>query len=98
MNRLLPVMTLVGCLVTAPWIAAAEPAATQTTTPTKAQVEALLTKAQDWLLAQQQPDGAFLPGKQFVVGVTAMSVEVLARPPLAIGKDCLLYTSDAADE
>jgi len=87
MNRLLPVMTLVGCLVTAPWIAAAEPAATQTTTPTKAQVEALLTKAQDWLLAQQQPDGAFLPGKQFVVGVTAMSVEVLARPPLAIGKD-----------
>ncbi len=83
MNRLLPILTLAGCLVTAPWLAAAEPAAP----PTKAQVEALLTKAQDWLLAQQQPDGAFLPGKQFVVGVTAMSVEVLAKPPLALGKD-----------
>ncbi len=83
MNRLLPMLTLVGCLVTAPWLAAAEPA----TPPTKAQVEALLAKAQDWLLAQQQPDGAFLPGKQFVVGVTAMSVEVLAKPPLAISKD-----------
>ena len=83
MNRLLPVMTLVGCLVSAPWLAAADPA----TPPTKAQVEALLSKAQDWLLAQQQPDGAFLPGKQFVVGVTAMSVQVLATPPLAIGKD-----------
>lgn len=83
MNRLLPLMTLVGCLVSAPWLAAAEPA----TPPTKAQVEALLSKAQDWLLAQQQPDGAFLPGKQFVVGVTAMSVEALAKPPLAISKD-----------
>ena len=83
MNRLLPVLTLVGCLVTSPWLAAAEPAAP----PTKAQVEALLTKAQDWLLAQQQPDGAFMPGKQFVVGVTAMSVEVLAKPPLALTKD-----------
>ncbi|HEX3133063.1 MAG TPA: prenyltransferase/squalene oxidase repeat-containing protein [Planctomycetota bacterium] len=83
MNRLLPVMSLVGCLVSAPWLAAAEP----TAPPTKAQVEALLTKAQDWLLAQQQPDGAFLPGKQFVIGVTAMSVEVLAKPPLAITKD-----------
>jgi squalene-hopene/tetraprenyl-beta-curcumene cyclase len=83
MKRLFSTLTLVGCLVTAPWVSAAEPA----TPPTKAQVEALLTKAQDWLLAQQQPDGAFLPGKQFVVGVTAMSVEALAKPPLAITKD-----------
>lgn len=59
---------------------AAEPA----TPPTKADVEALLGKAQDWLLAQQQGDGAFLPGNKFVVGVTAMAVEVLATRPMAL--------------
>src|SRR5687768_16448251 len=45
-TRFLPSLTLVGCLGGAPWTAAAEPAIP----PTKAQVEALLTKAQDWLL------------------------------------------------
>lgn len=83
MHRFLSTLTLVGCLTAATFA----PAADTPTVPDKAAVEALLTKAQDWLLAQQQPDGAFLPGKQFVVGVTAMSVEALAKPPLAIGKD-----------
>jgi squalene-hopene/tetraprenyl-beta-curcumene cyclase len=82
MRAFLPVMSLASCLVAATLAPAAESPAP----PTKAQVEALLAKAQDWLLAQQQPDGAFLPGKQFVVGVTAMSVEALARPPLGLGK------------
>jgi squalene-hopene/tetraprenyl-beta-curcumene cyclase len=59
---------------------AADPAAP----PAKAEVEALIAKAQDWLLSQQQPDGAFLPGKQFVVGITAMSVEALATKPLGL--------------
>lgn len=59
---------------------AADPAAP----PSKAEVEALLGKAQDWLLSQQQPDGAFMPGNKFVIGITAMSVEALATRPLAL--------------
>jgi squalene-hopene/tetraprenyl-beta-curcumene cyclase len=57
------------------------------TPPTKAEVEVLLDLAQTWLFAQQQPDGAFMPGKQFVVGVTAMSVDVLAKEPRGIKGD-----------
>ena len=86
MVRFLPtfsVLSLVGCLA----VATVMPAAEAAQVPTKAEVEALLAKAQNWLLAQQQPDGAFLPGKQFVIGVTAMSVEALAKPPLAMTKD-----------
>lgn len=86
MVRFLPtfsVLSLVGFLA----VATVMPAAEAAKVPTKAEVEALLTKAQNWLLAQQQPDGAFLPGKQFVIGVTAMSVEALAKPPLAMTKD-----------
>ncbi len=80
MFRLLPTLAVLTCLAIQPAVFAAEPA----TPPTKAEVEALLMKAQEWLLAQQQPDGAFLPGKQFVVGVTAMSVDVLAKSPVGI--------------
>jgi hypothetical protein len=83
MPRLLPVLTLAGCLLAAPFARGAEP----TAPPTKAEVEALIAKAQDYLLAQQQPDGAFVEGKQFVVGITAMSVEALAKPPLALPGD-----------
>ena len=83
MVRFLSTLSLVGCLA----VATVMPAADAAKVPTKAEVEALLTKAQNWLLAQQQPDGAFLPGKQFVIGVTAMSVEALAKPPLAMTKD-----------
>jgi squalene-hopene/tetraprenyl-beta-curcumene cyclase len=80
MHRLLPTLALLSCLAVQPAAHTAESA----TVPTKAQVEALLSKAQNWLLAQQQPDGAFLPGKQFVVGVTAMSVDALAKEPFGI--------------
>ena len=83
MVRFLSFLSLVGCLA----VATVMPAAEAAKVPSKAEVEALLTKAQNWLLAQQQPDGAFLPGKQFVIGITAMSVEALAKPPLAMTKD-----------
>jgi squalene-hopene/tetraprenyl-beta-curcumene cyclase len=84
MLRLLPplaaTLAVLTCLAIQPGLIAAEP----NTPPTKAEVEALLNQAQDWLLAQQQPDGAFLPGSQFVVGVTAMSVDALAKPPVSV--------------
>ena len=83
MVRFLSTLSLVGCLA----VATVMPAADAAKVPTKAEVEALLAKAQNWFLTQQQPDGAFLPGKQFVIGITAMGVEALAKPPLAMTKD-----------
>jgi hypothetical protein len=72
-----------ACLAHAPLVHAAD----VTPAPAKAEVEALLDQAQAWLFTQQQPDGAFMPGKQFVVGVTAMSVDALAKEPLGIKND-----------
>ena len=53
--------------------------------PTKAEVEALLAKAQDWLVAQQQPTGSFLaPDARLALGITALATDVLlAKPGLA---------------
>jgi len=64
-------------------LTAAEPAV-----PTKADVEAMITKAQTFILAQQQPNGAFSPGEKFILGITAMATDSLAKPPVALdGKD-----------
>jgi squalene-hopene/tetraprenyl-beta-curcumene cyclase len=52
--------------------------------PTKAEVEALANQAQDWLLAQQQPNGSFMPGHDFAVGLTGLVVTTLASPPNAL--------------
>ncbi len=79
--RALAIATLCLAIVAAP--AATAP----TVLPDKAKVEALIGQGQTWLLAQQQADGAFLPGNQFAVGITAMAVEILSRPPAAIGAD-----------
>ena len=50
--------------------------------PTKAEVEALLAKAQDWLLAQQQAGGGFLPAEaRLNLGITALSAGVLLQKP-----------------
>ena len=59
----------------------------ETTPPAKAEVNALLTQAQAWMLSQQQADGAFVPGKTFTLGITAMSALALASPPHALPKD-----------
>src|SRR4051812_10396902 len=77
------IVTTVLCLA-----CAVAPAATvRTAAPDRAAVEALIGQGQEWLLAQQQANGAFLPGNRFAVGITAMAVEVLSRPPAAIAKD-----------
>ena len=59
----------------------------ETTPPVKAEVDALLTQAQAWLLSQQQADGAFVPGKTFTLGITAMATMALASPPHALPKN-----------
>lgn len=59
----------------------------ETTPPAKAEVDALHHQAQAWILSQQQPDGAFVPGKTFTLGITAMSALALASPPHALPKD-----------
>jgi squalene-hopene/tetraprenyl-beta-curcumene cyclase len=53
----------------------------------KPQVEALIGRSQAWLLAQQQDNGAFVAGAKFSIGITAMAVDCLATPPLALAKD-----------
>ena len=55
--------------------------------PTPAAVEQTIASAQRWLLAQQQDNGAFLPGAQFTLGITALTVHALASPPLALPAD-----------
>lgn len=55
--------------------------------PSKAEVEALITAGQQYLLSQAQPDGALAPGRKFTLGVTALAAETLALPPLAIPAD-----------
>ncbi len=68
---------LLSLLVTALFSGEARP-------PERTQVEALLGEAQAWILSQQQPDGALIPGKTFTLGVTAMSALALASPPHAL--------------
>jgi squalene-hopene/tetraprenyl-beta-curcumene cyclase len=56
--------------------------------PTTTAVGALIDGGQAWLLTQQQPNGAFLPGTQFTLGITALAVHALCSPPHALpGRD-----------
>lgn len=57
--------------------------ATAADLPAKAEVEALITQASNFVLAQSQPNGAFVPGERFVVGVTGLAAEALASQPMA---------------
>jgi len=70
--------------------------------PDKAKVEALIDKAETWLLSKQQPNGAFMPGNQFVLGITAMAAESLALPPKAgdeaVTKALALLKSNQQDD
>ncbi len=68
------------------WLPAADAPATKPEA-LKPEVEALIDQAQTWLLAQQQPDGAFMPGDKFTLGITALSVDALCTGPKAIPGD-----------
>lgn len=64
--------------------AAALCAADTTPLPSKAAVEALIGAGQRYLLSQAQPNGALVPGRKFILGVTALAAETVALPPLAV--------------
>jgi squalene-hopene/tetraprenyl-beta-curcumene cyclase len=53
----------------------------------KKDVEASIDRTQRWLLAQQQPNGAFIAGDQFALGVTELITNALARDPKKIAGD-----------
>lgn len=55
--------------------------------PAKAEVDALIDQGQAWLLTQQQPDGALVPGKTFTLGITAMGALALAVQPKGLAAD-----------
>jgi squalene-hopene/tetraprenyl-beta-curcumene cyclase len=69
--RLTACVLFCACLGVLP---AAEP-------PTRAEVEALIAQVQAWSLGEQQPDGAFLPGTTFTLGVTALTAQALVQEP-----------------
>ncbi|MCS6970756.1 MAG: terpene cyclase/mutase family protein [Planctomycetota bacterium] len=52
--------------------------------PAAAEVDALIDKAQNYLLAQQQANGAFATGDRFVLGITALAAEAVASQPRGI--------------
>jgi len=55
-------------------VAAAEP-------PAKAEVEAMIGRAEAYLLAQQQPDGGFTEGARYALGITQLAAIGLTMPP-----------------
>ncbi len=52
--------------------------------PSKADVEVLIDQAQEWLLSKHKDTGAFVPSKEFALGITELAVEALATQPKAI--------------
>ena len=68
--------TLVATLVATASISAADPVP-----PTAAEVDALIDKAQKYILAQAQPSGAFSPLPKFVLGVSGIAAEALVAQP-----------------
>ncbi len=60
------------------------PAAFTADAPSKADLEALITQGQTFLLAQQQQSGAFAPGDKFVLGISQLALQTLATAPVAL--------------
>ena len=52
--------------------------------PTTAEVDALIAQGQEWLVGQAQPNGAFVPGKKFVLGISQLATEALASKPAGL--------------
>ena len=49
--------------------------------PAKAEVAAMIGKAEAYILAQQQPDGGFTEGARFALGITQLAAIGLTMPP-----------------
>jgi squalene-hopene/tetraprenyl-beta-curcumene cyclase len=54
------------------------------TPPAAADVDALIDQAQNYLLSQSLPNGAFVPGNKFVLGISGLAAEALVSQPKAI--------------
>ncbi len=65
-------------------LATASLSAADSTPPTAVEVDALIDQAQAYLLSQAQPNGTFMQGQKFVLGVSALAAESLAAAPKAI--------------
>lgn len=65
-------------------VAATVHAADPVPPPSAAEVDALIDKAQNYLLAQAQPNGAFVPGQKFILGISGLAAEALASQPRGI--------------
>lgn len=71
--------SLVAALVATAPLIAAEP-----TLPAAAEIDALIDQAQNYLLSQAQPNGAFVPGTKFVLGISGLAADALAAQPKGI--------------
>ncbi|MCK6487997.1 MAG: terpene cyclase/mutase family protein [Planctomycetes bacterium] len=87
---------LIAAVVSGLACSLALPLAAADSAPNKAEVEALITAGQQYLLSQAQPDGALAPGKKFTLGVTLLAAETLLLPPLATPADHPAVTNACA--
>ena len=71
--------SLFAAIIATSPLAAADPVP-----PSAAEVDALIDKAQNYLLSQAQPNGSFMQGQRFILGVTGLAAEALASAPKAI--------------
>lgn len=71
--------SLVATLVATVSLSAADPVP-----PTAAEVDALIDQAQNYILSQAQPNGTFMQGQKFLLGVTGLAAEALASAPKAV--------------
>jgi squalene-hopene/tetraprenyl-beta-curcumene cyclase len=70
---------LVTTLVATVTLNAAEPVP-----PSAAEVDDLIAKATSYLTSQAQPNGAFMKGNKFVLGITGLTAEALASKPAGL--------------
>ena len=60
----------------------------------KADVTALASKAQSWLLKQQEQDGSFLPGDRFKLGITTVVARSLIDNGMAADDERIIKASE----
>lgn len=75
---------MLGRLCAATLVATVTLSAADPVVPKAAEVDALIAKASNFILAQAQPNGALAPGTKYVLGVTGLAAEALAAKPQAI--------------
>jgi hypothetical protein len=66
------------------FVAAASLASGESAPPAAAEVDALIDSAQAFLLGQAQPNGTFMQGDRFVLGISGLAATALTTQPKAI--------------